>query len=1324
MRDREIRPDDRGWRPGRIFYFDPLLLVFLVVGWLLIFASASLALQRSPEQWLPVEFVPEVSADYSVDAAGVSRLAPVRPQIVEAVKQDALVAKPSAPPDVAVEATPEKLPLLVFRPTQTPTAVLTGTITPTSTLGFADLIVSAGGPYTGDEGSPVPLVARGASLSPGTIRYRWDLDEDGLYDDAQGAWATAVFYDEGEYMVGVEATDVEGRVAFTSTTVSVANVAPAIYGIRDIDADEGEEVDFSATVFDPGHDVLLYTWDFGDGAGETGELDVEHTYVDNGEYVVRFRAEDNDGGVTEAVFFARVGNLAPRVDAGLDQEVEEGDWVTLSGSAADAGVLDELNYAWDLEYDGVSFTPDMYGASVSRVYRDGPAEVMAALRVQDNDGGEGLDTVVVTVNNVAPRILSVVNDGPVGEGSQLTLTVDATDVGSDTLSYAFDWENDGEYAEVGQAASASHIWYNQGEYTVGIRAEDGDGGQVYSTTMVSVYNVAPVAVAGLPMAQREGTAVTFDGSGSSDPGIDDVLSYEWGFGDGSAVGSGEVVAHAYGDNGVYSATLTVRDDSGAESTDVVAVSIMNANPVAEVGADREVDEGDSLSFSGTASDPGWGDVLSLAWDLDYDGSHFDEDVVGTNVVDRSYADGPARYVVAFRVRDDDYPYPPDGGGEVGETIDTLEVTVQNVPPRADAGETYEGEEGQWIRLRGIGIDVPSDALVYEWDVDGDGRYDLSGPSVDVVWMEAGEYLVRLRVTDDDGDFGLDTAQVSIGNAPPTAEAGGPYTGDEGSPIELRGSGTDPADDPLTYAWDLGQDGIFETPGQVVTNTWPDNGSYTVSLRVDDGRGGVDIDDAIVIVENVPPTPEAGPDRVVVAGESVTFNGTATDPGADTFTFEWDFDYDGLVFDVDDTGQSVTTSYATGPATYVVALRVTDDDGDFGLDTAQVSIDNAPPTAEAGGPYTGDEGSPIELRGSGTDPDGDPLTYAWDLDQDGIFETPGQVVTYIWPDDGVYNVTLQVGDGQGGVATDDATVTVNNVSPIADAGPDRTVDEGEIVTFTGAATDPGADTFIFEWDFDYDGVVFNVEATGQTVTTIFSGAPPDYVVALRVTDDDNGVGLDTAQVTVGNSPPTADAGGPYTGGEGNLIALTGSGTDPNDDPLTYDWDLDHDGDFETPGQVVTYSWPDDGDYTVTLRVDDGRGGVATDDATVTVNNVPPNADTGGPYTTTVDITLTLVATATDVPADPLTYTWDLDDDGFFDDGAGRTVTYTWAVTGIYTVTLRVADDDGGVTTDVTTVNVNSLYPFAWLAVPYLLVLSRKGMVSRRRTHRDIDPSRHR
>ena len=52
-----------------------------------------------------------------------------------------------------------------------------------------------------------------------------------------------------------------------------------------------------------------------------------------------------------------------------------------------------------------------------------------------------------------------------------------------------------------------------------------------------------------------------------------------------------------------------------------------------------------------------------------------------------------------------------------------------------------------------------------------------------------------------------------------------------------------------------------------------------------------------------------------------------------------------------------------------------------------------PTADAGGPYTVDEGSSITVTATGTDPDGDPVTFAWDLDNDGTFETAGQSATF-------------------------------------------------------------------------------------------------------------------------------------------------------------------------------------------------------------------------------------------------------------------------------------------------------------------------------------------
>ncbi len=90
------------------------------------------------------------------------------------------------------------------------------------------------------------------------------------------------------------------------------------------------------------------------------------------------------------------------------------------------------------------------------------------------------------------------------------------------------------------------------------------------------------------------------------------------------------------------------------------------------------------------------------------------------------------------------------------------------------------------------------------------------------------------------------------------------------------------------------------------------------------------------------------------------------------------------------------------------------------------IINDPPSVSAGGPYTVIEGGSVTLTATGTDPEGQPLTYAWDLDNNGTFETPGQSVTFnasMLTAPSSYIVKVQVTDNGGLTAVDQATVNV-------------------------------------------------------------------------------------------------------------------------------------------------------------------------------------------------------------------------------------------------------------------------------------------------------------
>jgi hypothetical protein len=225
----------------------------------------------------------------------------------------------------------------------------------------------------------------------------------------------------------------------------------------------------------------------------------------------------------------------------------------------------------------------------------------------------------------------------------------------------------------------------------------------------------------------------------------------------------------------------------------------------------------------------------------------------------------------------------------------------------------------------------------------------------------------------------------------------------------------------------------------------------------------------------------------------------------------------------------------------------------------------------------------------------------------------------------------------------------------------------------------------------DGVQF---MTAQTNTTGgYVGLAEQYRMAY----------LDNFKIET-NTPPTANANGPYSVNEGGTVTLNGTGTDSDNDPLSYAWDLDNNGTFETSGQSPSFSAvAKDGPSspTVVLRVCDTSNDCDTDNATVNITNVAPTVN---PITTSanpVTINTSFNATATfNDPAGSLdsTYnaTWN------WGDGSPETVSATWsgssgtasrshtyANPGVYTITVQIQDKDGG-NSNTSTFEYESVY----------------------------------
>jgi hypothetical protein len=796
------------------------------------------------------------------------------------------------------------------------------------------------------------------------------------------------------------------------------------------------------------------------------------------------------------------------------------------------------------------------------------------------------------------------------------------------------------------------------------------------------------------------------------------------FGRGLEIGNGDAV------NWVNARTISLNWTQGTVLDDMRVITDHNDAPTVSAGDPYLGAEGTAIALTGASATDPEHDPLSYAWSLSWTPS------VGGTSCSLSSANTLATSVTCNDDAEVTATLSVNDGHHANPVVSTTHISVANVDPSITTLTlpTAQVAISAPVNLSAIFADPASHDTHTGTIVWGDSTVDSATVSESLhkatgthAYTQAGTYPVTITIFDDNGGM-VSAAGVVVVKGLPTADAHGPYSGNEGSTIHLTGTASDPSHETFNWMFTPHADKagtVCTFTGQSTltpTASCDDNAVVDASLTVTDALSQSTVSNTTVTVGNAAPVvaapvPTAPP---VATGQTIDLNTSFTDAGKHdlhTATINYGDGGPAVSLPVTETqGTGIGTVHATHayalPGDYVVDVTVTDDDGTSGSNSTVVHV-NSPPTADVGGTYIGFEGTAATLGAAmASDADADPLTTNWALTS--VTGKPGVHCvltdeTQLHPsitcnDDATVTATLTVSDGVYAPITRVATLTIGNVSPTAgtvSVSP-ALVKPGDNVSVSVPFADVGTNdthTATIDWGDGSPASTASISEVVGSGTGTASGVHQystggHYVIIVTINDDDSGSVQATATtpVTV-NSPPVVSAGGTYNGVEGTTLTLSASASDLDPDPLTTSWSFSYTGDAgvtctigATAGLHPTVLCNDNATVTGVLTVNDGVNSAVVDTATVNIGNLPPTAGAvlSSPSNVAVGTSVNTGVTFGD-PGTNDTHTATINwGDGntsvasVSETSGGGTASggHHYTVPGVYTIAVTITDDNGG------------------------------------------------
>ena len=901
-----------------------------------------------------------------------------------------------------------------------------------------------------------------------------------------------------------------------------------------------------------------------------------------GEYIVQLIV--NDSQVDSDPFFLTVlVHEKPLAIAAYEQRLPLQQPVQLDGTNSQPGIEShDLTYQWMFIQK-----PSESNATLSDPSSEKPtfvADKPGLYRIQliVNDGIDSNPFILEYQTLNSKPIARYEYNHPVYLSQTVELNASlSSDLDNDPLTYEWVLRHrpDGSAAELSEphAVTPTFVADHLGDYIVQLIVNDGKVNSTPYMLTIQVFE-GPVAVANYSQRLPVHQEVQLDGS-ESRPGTEgNSLTFQWTLNQ-KPDGSNTTISNPTSEKptfvpdkpGLYIIQLIVSDDINESAPFIIEYETINSRPIAQFDYNRPIYLNQIVQLNATLSSDLDNDPLSCSWEIISRPNLSTAELSDPNAVTPSFeADQLGEFIVQLIVNDghmDSAPF------EI--TIEVLKIPVavagfeQQLPVQQEvqlsAEESRPGAGGSDLTFQWTIVQKPSGSSA-----------ELSDPTSEnptFVPDTPGVYIIHLIVNDGINESAPSIIEYETLNSRPNAQFdyNGPLYLNQ--IVELNANlSSDLDNDPMTYSWEILSrpnlsTAVLSDPNAVTPSFEADQlGEFIVQLIVNDGH--MDSDPFIMTIEVLEiPVAVAGFEQQLPLQQEVQLSAAGSQPGAggSDLTFQWTIVQKppGSSAELSDPTSENPTFVPDTPGVYIIHLIVNDGINNSTPYILEYETLNSKPIAHF------DYNQPIyvdqlvELDGSQSfDIDNDPLIFKWKILSKPLnsrASLSGAIAvkpTFVADRPGKYVVQLVVNDGKEDSNTYTQIITTENSKPVAHAGEDVTVFEGESVQLDGSLSSDADDSSLtYEWTVTEKPNGSNANLSGANrINPIFTpDVPGRYVIQLIVNDGTIDSDPDTldiyANASVDLEPTDIDLSALVTDPETLLItgtvyvSITNSGTSP-------------------------------------------------------------------------------------------------------------------------------------------------------------------------------------